>query len=478
MTFHIPIDSELVSTDVAYQVAEYDENATYSDGEEVRKGDDIYQVFNYSDTTPYPDYIDYYPYAWKDKVNINGVGYEKYDIVTGVGCWQIVDALSVTNSKLGADVDATDIDMAIFNTWDGVADGVWHQFSVQGGNCSSINGNDYFKFTTLSVYDDHYTVQVMQNDTDSDTDATLAGNIEMYPDNKIIARPNPYFIKGEDGYIKKVFGFTSDFIAEEGIKKGLWKKLDKNYDEINKHKLEFLRKSVKSVPFDTKQFTSVSVVGKQNWTVKSGSRITSLILGSIKSSSITIQRLDISDTVHDIITITPKILILDGKNQEPTTEIIYFNDDLITRSVIITISAQTQVAVSQVGTIMLCNYLDIGATDLSFSHNVKNYDKNQVSQTSGYVDHIKGNRVIQHKGSFYINITDYDKTVMINKRFTQELIAIDSSDNVDNEESDSERVFSSTRIIGRLKQMSLKTDVKDNIINKNVRVSFEFEEIV
>ena len=133
---------------------------------------------------------------------------------------------------------------------------------------------------------------------------------------------------------------------------------------------------------------------------------------------------------------------------------------------------------TEVGMLMLSESTDVGATNLKFSHDIKSFDRTEVDKVSGFVDYVEGNRVVDHKCSFDIEMTAYDDLVTLNKKLSQKLIAMDGSDMIHNEAADGVGMFDSTKIIGRIRSMRMQTDVEDGDMRKIIPVSCEIREIV
>jgi len=476
MIFHIPTTTELVSTDVAYQVPLYDANATYNDGDEVRQGDDIYTVYNKYDDIPYPLYQDYMFYFQNNPSIIDGQAYQKKHDNIGQGCWEnIAELVTLPVTALRYDYyDGSDDFSITVNSGQGngtCQDDVHYQFTVDGINQDGSKN--------LHV--------VITNLADSSTVADY--HIPLY--DKPIPSIYAMFVL-HDGKVYKVKGYKKADVVSTFIEDNTWEQMPHNYYTSHSYALEYLRQSVKKVPFDTKQYTTSKVNSSQSWVVKAPrtylsvnrEKVTSVMLGRVVGTNLHIDFLDFNgNTISSLdIDLTVNSIPFDMTNYtniEPSTHIIYIPQDVYqdVHQMSITIS-DNNLRDTEIGFISFAKYIDVGATNLEFTHDIKNFDKNKVSEISGYIDHIKGQRVVQHKGSFDILLTDYDKMLMINKRFTQELIAIDGSDTTSNEASDSQNRFQSTKLIGRVKRLGMQTRTKQNKLDDTQTITFEFEEVV
>jgi len=482
MIFNIPVGFEFVSTDVPYQVAEYDENITYTDGDEVRIDDDIYQVFNYEENVPFPDFQDYRYYPTSGKVNLNGVGYRKSMSINDRGCW----------GTLKAATGAGEYDAINFEFWDGKTFGVGYNVGSDNSPCES---DVTYTFIDNGDVDNYKNVRITKT-LNSDGTVSEVGTIKLY--NEITPdKDGGYVIIG--GKVSKVFGVTADDVQDKLLKDGTWIKLENNYETVNKHKLEFLRKSVKKAPFDTKQFTKVSVDGAQKWIIKPNGSYNSIAIGGVSGNYLDIDFAENENPLESEVLQSNSISLKENRiastqrrkdgtkifldYPEPTTHIIYSNENAPYIIITVTPIAQDYSVVgyvekSSIGTIVPCLVIEAGATKQIFSHDIVNYGKSKVNEVSGYIEYIKGNRALKFKGSFYSNLTEYDMAILQDKRFNNDLIVIDGSDNLNNEEADSKNIFSSTKLIGRLKKIGRSTKETNGIMDTALAVPFEFEEIV
>jgi len=482
MIFNIPVGFEFISTDVPYQVAEYDENITYADGDEARIDDDIYQVFNYEENVPFPDFQDYRYYHTGSKVNLNGIGYRKSMSINDRGCWGTLDAATVVG----------DYDAINFEFWDGKTFGVG--FNV-GSNNAPCESDVTYTFIDDGDVDNYKNVRITKT-LNSDGTVSEVGTIKLY--NEITPdKDGGYVIIG--GKVSKVFGVTADDVQDKLLKDGTWIKLENNYETVNKHNLLELRKSIKKAPFDTKQFTRVEVNGPQKWIIKPNGSYNSIAIGGVSGNYLYVEFAEnenpLASEVLQSNTISLKEnriastqLRKDGTEifldyPEPTTQIIYSNENAPYIIITVTPIAQDYSVVgyvekSSIGTIVPCLVIEAGATKQIFKHRIINYGKSEVNKTTGYIEYIKGNRALRFSGSFYSILTKYDKAILLDKKFNDDLIVVDGSDNINNDESDSKNIFSSTKIIGRLRDLGRETKETDGILDNTLPVPFEFEEVV
>lgn len=166
----------------------------------------------------------------------------------------------------------------------------------------------------------------------------------------------------------------------------------------------------------------------------------------------------------------------------PTTAILYALD---TNGNIVDVPNDGYVEVTinstsiiRVGTILLGLNVAAGFTNLSFSNKFIDWSPREVDQWGGvtYIDGVKTN---VFSGSADIIINDYD---MINRLMVSiggSTVILNGSDSLDNSSPvDNPSIFSSTMLIGRIKDFQLKTNPKKNDLGHFATYSFVLEENV
>jgi hypothetical protein len=320
----------------------------------------------------------------------------------------------------------------------------------------------------------------------------LTISVTRISDNVEVAKGELYY-EDLDGYISRYFGtgcsldcgsdrlvfiddgklyrFTADYTHTNGAIAA-----DFRDTYLAPYGFNYLRPAKTQLPFDTKQYTSVIESGNQTWTVKSLGKFDGVALGYLRGDTVSVAFKDsLGATVSTVSGKTINGSIDANIEDERISDIIYAGEFIEADGTIEITIAGTE---TEIGIIFPTASIDVGMTNLSFSHAVKNFDRQEVSAISGYVDFIKGNRVLDHKGSFDIEMLDYDKMVLLNKKLSQELIAMDGSDTTGNEAADGISRFASTKIIGRIRSLTMKSEIKDGDIKDIVPVGFEIREIV
>jgi len=112
------------------------------------------------------------------------------------------------------------------------------------------------------------------------------------------------------------------------------------------------------------------------------------------------------------------------------------------------------------GTIMAGLKIDAGFTNLQFSNSFIDHSPKNVDNW-GNVDYIEGVKVNVFDGSVDIPITTYDRMTRLMGSIGGSTVILNGSDSVDNTPPDSEDIFASTMLIGRMSNFKLQTKLKD-----------------
>ena len=229
------------------------------------------------------------------------------------------------------------------------------------------------------------------------------------------------------------------------------------------------------IPFDDKQYTATSYDGDQSWTVKSLGAFDGISLGMLQGDTVDVVFKDSLGTV--IKSITGRTIgdtIASNLPKVSATDMIYAGEVIEANG---TVEIDIHGAHTEIGHIFASSSYYVGATELDFSHAVKNFDRSDV-KTSGFVDYIRGNRVLDYKGSYLIQMSDYDTSVKLSKLLTSELVAVDGSDTTDNSAPDGSDRFASTKIICRVVSLDAQSTIKNGEFAGYTPVKFWFREIV
>ncbi len=233
-------------------------------------------------------------------------------------------------------------------------------------------------------------------------------------------------------------------------------------------------------PFDDRQYTSVVRSSAQTWVAEAAARFSGVAISRLRGASIDVVFKDPLGNVvgTPIAGRTVNDTIDANIEPEPTTDFIYAGT-WIDQGGTVEITVNTAGLDTEVGYIMLFATVEVMApTNLEFSNETKNFDREVQSAISGHIDNIRGNRYIIYKGSFDITMLEYDKWILLSKKLTNTLAAIDGSDMKANEQADGITRFNATRMICRIKKLAMASKVKDGDMEKVVPVDFEFREVV
>jgi len=302
----------------------------------------------------------------------------------------------------------------------------------------------------------------------------------------------------ENGYIDRYFGtggstgadrivyigdgnvyiFTASYTHTNGVVPAT----DLRDTYLDGYGFTYLYPTRDTLPYDTKQYSSVKESGSQGWTTQADRQFQGVALGRIAGDTVSVVfKDDLGSVVASVTDYAIPCKIDPIFDDEPATVILYAT----VNGVLQTIPAGGKVEVTVAGTagtelgmIFPFGAYEVGVTDLSFSHEIKNFDRDRVSEVSGAVDHIKGNRYSVHNGSFHIEMANYDKMVLVNKKIVREFIAIDGSDTLGNEVADGIGRFASTKLIGRIEKLGMDSKAKNGKLPKHVPVTIRFTEAV
>ena len=452
MIFNIPLQTSLVSTDVEYRVALFDDLTDYEDGTKVRVDDTIYTTRREAIT--YPAFDENVDYKIGDKASAAGKDFEKV--------YESIAQECIPGSALPRTYDLERV-----VEWDGGSKTA-NLYVAPSVLCPEIDKT--FTFTANTANDGvlfkSFDVVITNNLTSTD-EPTARYDLYSSIYTAIIGGYAIY-----RGWLVKVNVNYNSSLSNLLM----WNELEDGFGITYKISLDYYNTSIKAAPFDLKQYSSVVESGNQSWVVKSDKKFDGIALGYLRGETVTVIFKNSGGIV--ISTIEDKKInsrINDNLDDERTSEIIYSNFFIEENG---TVEIIIKGAETEVGMIFATASVDVGLTNLKFSHDIKSFDREEVSAISGFVDRIRGNRVVYYKGSFDIEMTSYDKMLLINKKLTNELVAVDGSDMKDNLDADGEGTFSSTKLICSINQLKTASEVKDGELEQVVPINFEFREIV
>jgi len=129
----------------------------------------------------------------------------------------------------------------------------------------------------------------------------------------------------------------------------------------------------------------------------------------------------------------------------------------------------------RIGGIFLGQSVDAGFTNLVFTNKFKDYSPYEKDQW-GNILYVKGVKTNIYAGIVDIEITDYDMINRLMSSIGGQTVILNGSDSKDNLEVDSRNFFSSTMLVGRIKNFALKTKLDNKLMHQMASYSFEIEE--
>ncbi len=164
----------------------------------------------------------------------------------------------------------------------------------------------------------------------------------------------------------------------------------------------------------------------------------------------------------------------------PTTMIIYCLDENGDR---VDMPKGSNVEVTLYGNYIKCGSIvaglstHAGFTNLEFNNEFKDWSPTEIDEFSGHVTYIEGVKQQIHNGTVDVPITNYD---MMNRLMTSiggKVVILNGSGSTTNSDTDAtEGMFSSTMVIGRIKDFKLRTKIRNDDIDKDAEYSFTIEE--
>ena len=280
---------------------------------------------------------------------------------------------------------------------------------------------------------------------------------------------NTIIVNTSGVFVRSMSNASQEFTTASSM---VWEKVN-SPEEIG---FSYLRPRNSSAPFDDKQYTSVVTKYNQTWTVQSENYFNSICFGRIRGSTVSVVFKDSNDNVVSSVTDKSIPCTVDlNVESVPTSDIIYASRVIGPfGKVDITITGDEV----EIGTIFLGYYIDAGMTNLDMTHEIQSFDRTKISPISGYEEYIRGQRKIIYTGSFDTPMIGYDRTILLTRYMVNELVAIDGSDTVNNEASDGKSYFQATKIIGRIKRLSQKTNIESGDLDAVLTTEFRMEEIV
>jgi len=168
---------------------------------------------------------------------------------------------------------------------------------------------------------------------------------------------------------------------------------------------------------------------------------------------------------------------LDVNNRLPvarTNVILYFPTD-ITGQVTVTITPKNGIV--RIGEILLGLSVNAGFTNLTFSNRFIDYSPTETDQW-GNTLYIEGTKVNVHSGTVDILVGNYDMNLRLITSLGGSVVILNGSGSKDNLPTSDTDIFSSTMLVGRLKDFDQRTKIKNDDLDRMASYTFKIEELV
>jgi len=240
-----------------------------------------------------------------------------------------------------------------------------------------------------------------------------------------------------------------------------------------------LKATLPYAPFDKKNYSVATAFESMTYTVESTGDFDTLALGDVVADSVSVV---FKNAAGGTVSTISGYTIQNHRDVAPhrleaykTTTILYASADIGEGGTAeITLTSTGDISL---GTIELGLSVDGGFTNLAFSNKFDDYSPYEKNQW-GFITYIDGVRVQVHNGTVDVPITSYDMMNRLMLSIGGNTVILNGSDSTDNAVPDSETVFSSTQLIGRIQNFELKTKIKGMDMDKLATYSFLLEEQV
>lgn len=227
-------------------------------------------------------------------------------------------------------------------------------------------------------------------------------------------------------------------------------------------------------PFDGKKYTFISAPNTITYTIDGTEYFDTIAINGLISDEVTFTIVPDEGTAIDDIVLRPNTHIDINENlpAAPTTMICY-TPRAITGTVTITFTPKNNTV--RIGGIYTGLSANAGFTNLMFTNKFRDYSPYEKDQW-GNIVYIKGVSTNIYIGTVDILLKNYDMTNRLMKYLGTETVILNGSDNKDNINVDSLHFFSSTMLIGRIRNFTLKTKLNNKLMSQMATYNFEIEE--
>lgn len=229
--------------------------------------------------------------------------------------------------------------------------------------------------------------------------------------------------------------------------------------------------------FDGQNITPSIYTSPMTYTISSNDDFNSFVLAKVLADSLTYTFYDSLDNVIKTETVS-----IDCKRDDaglykkyPTTVMMYA-DEQIEAGGYVSIELTKTDGDIELGDFTLNNAIDIGFTNLSFSHGIKDFN-NYTPDAFGIIPSSNKAVVTTFKITVDIPITNYDYMVSLNESISGKNIAIDGSDSK-GQSIDSRNVFASMIRRVRVTSVEIASKIKDSMVDAYATLTLSVQEIV
>lgn len=230
-------------------------------------------------------------------------------------------------------------------------------------------------------------------------------------------------------------------------------------------------------PFDGENITPAISTSPMAYTIKAVSSFNSFTLAKVLADSMTYTFYDSYDNVvkTDTVVIDCKRDAAGILSEYPTTVMAYAGEQIEAGGYVSIVLTRSTGNI-ELGDFTLNNAVDVGFTNLTFSHGVKDYN-NYTPDAFGIIP--EGNKAIVTTFNITVEvpITNYSYMVSLNESISGKNITVDGSDS-NGQAIDEKSVFSSMIRRVRVTSPGIATKVKDNMMGDYATLSLSVQEIV
>ncbi len=225
-------------------------------------------------------------------------------------------------------------------------------------------------------------------------------------------------------------------------------------------------------PFDGKNYTYLEAPGPISYTISNPTeKFDTVAMDGIVCESVDVTfKDDLGNVVYELLDYIPDVYRdIDARLEGYKTTIIETSDvDVLPGG---SCEVVFKGDVVRIGTIMLGLSVHAGFTNLVFKNRFIDYSPYEKDQW-GNILYIPGVKVNVFSGTVDIKITNYDMMHRLMTSIGGETVIIDGSDKL---LPDSQSVFASTKLIGRVREFELKTDMKYKRMGDYATYTFKME---